>query len=81
VSFEITGAPAIIFLLVDRGQSTSVWLKFCILLLALAGVAWLLTGSAIILGLAAGLAGVAVLAVVSYLRDVLDVPWNRPRDR
>jgi hypothetical protein len=47
----------------------------------LAGLAWLLTGSEIILGLAAGLAGVAVLALVADLLDVLGVPWHRWRDR
>jgi hypothetical protein len=41
----------------------------------------LLTGSEIILGLAAGVAGVAVLALVADLLDVLGVPWNRRRDR
>jgi hypothetical protein len=81
VSFETTGAPDIIFVLVDRGPSTSVWLKICIVLLALAGVTWLLTGSEIILGLAAGVAGVAVLALVADVLDLLGVPWNRWRDR
>jgi hypothetical protein len=66
---------------VDRGPSTSVWLKICIFLLVLAGAAWLLTGSEIILGLAAGMAGVAALALVADLLDVLGVPWNRWRDR
>jgi hypothetical protein len=64
-----------------RFESTSLWLKTCIVLLALAGLAWLLTGSEIILGLAAGLAGVAVLALVADLLDVLGVPWHRWRDR
>jgi hypothetical protein len=40
-----------------------------------------LTGSEIVLGLAAGMAGVAVLALVADLLDVLGVPWNRSRDR
>jgi hypothetical protein len=64
-----------------RFESTSLWLKTCIVLLALAGLAWLLTGSEIVLGLAAGLAGVAVLALVADLLDVLGVPWHRWRDR
>jgi cytochrome c oxidase assembly factor CtaG len=62
-------------------ESTAVWLKVCIVLLALAGAAWALTGSEIILGLAAGMAGVAVLALAAEVLDVLGVPWNRWRDR
>jgi hypothetical protein len=66
---------------VRRFESTSVWLKICIVLLVLAGLAWLLTGSEVILGLAAGMAGVAVLALAADVLDVLGVPWGRWRDR
>jgi hypothetical protein len=62
-------------------ESTSAWLKICIALLLLAALSWLLTGSEILLGLAAGTAGVAVIALVADLLDVLGVRRDHWRDR